>query len=695
MNSVYPNSSPPRHSSLRTSSDSSIKERPKIRAAASRGSVPAFSVHRLISPGMNRYFLLILIAMTLTQTARAQQPSESPFEYHGVVEGFYGTPWSHEARLDMVRFSGEVGFNTFFYAPKDDPYHRSRWREPYPPEDLDRFRELFAASQQAGVTLYYAISPGLSIEYSSDEDYDALIAKIDAMMEQGVRHFAFFVDDVPEELAHEADKERFANLGEAHVHLINRLHADLAQRRAHLIVCPTTYSNSFGDREYITILGEGVAQDVPIFWTGVDVAVERITAAETRDWGRLINRKPLIWDNFPVNDYDAWRPFVGPLRGRSPELGDVSSGFIANPMVEPYLSMVPLYTVAEYVLDPVEYDPEASWLRALEFLYGEEAAEEIEPVLRLYDDFGWDHNLFRSLYAPGAPIRIGEIEDALDLIDQTVAFLRDDRFTDNQRLQGSLDELEKFRTMTSERIGVLRSTEGYREKAGARGRLLVFDTDRDRFVANPARNVQTDDGRMCEWTGYAFHPLHGGGDVHAAFQYDDEFIYIAVDVRDVDLRPGDQHTIWDGDHIAIAVDYAPSDTARHMKPGDVMLQLGAPDPQSGESITMLSTMNMTEHAARGAMDLQRSRLSHFFQFFTDAPGPEHQERFERIQHSVTRSEDGYFAEIAVPREGADRFRLDVGYFNVDQENGRTSAGGTLSRRGYLFNPKAYATVELK
>lgn len=644
---------------------------------------------------MTRLFFLILIAIAMTPAAHAQNQSDAPFEFHGIVEGFYGAPWSHEERLDMVRFGGEVGFNTFFYAPKDDPYHRSRWREPYPEQELTRFRELFLQAQQAGQTFYYAISPGLSIEYSSDEDYDALIAKIDAMMEQGVRHFALFVDDVPEQLAHAADRARFDNLGEAHVHLINRLHEDLQQRGADLIVCPTTYTDAWGDRDYIRILGEGVPQEVPIFWTGVDVAVERITTAEARNWGRIMSRKPLIWDNFPVNDYDAWRPYIGPLRGRSPELADVTRGLIANPMVEPYLSMVPLYTVAEFVKNPYEYDPDASWLRALDFLYGEEAAAELEPVLRLYDDFGWDYNLFRSLYAPGNPIRIGEIEEALELMERTIAFLREERFADNSRLQGTLDELEKFRTMTGERVAALRSTEGYREENTPQGRILSFDEDRDRYVANRARNLNPGDGRLCDWSGYAFHPLHGDGDVHAAFQYDDEYLYIAVEVRDDDLRPGDEHTIWDGDHVAIAVDYAPGDTVRHMKPGDVMLQLAAPNPETGEALTMLSTMDMTEHAARGAMDLQRSRLSHFFQFFAVAPAETHRDRFARIRHSVRGSAEGYVAEVAVPREEAGSFRLDIGYFDVDQANGqRSAASGTLSRRGYLFNPKAYAIVEM-
>ena len=41
--------------------------------------------------------------------------------YRGVVEGFYGTPWSHQARLSQLKFYGKNKMNTYIYGPKDDP----------------------------------------------------------------------------------------------------------------------------------------------------------------------------------------------------------------------------------------------------------------------------------------------------------------------------------------------------------------------------------------------------------------------------------------------------------------------------------------------------------------------------------------------------------------------------------------------
>jgi len=60
----------------------------------------------------------------------ASSPFSVGFANRGVIEGFYGPPWSHQDRLDMIRFMGRVGMNMYFYGPKDDPFHREKWREP-------------------------------------------------------------------------------------------------------------------------------------------------------------------------------------------------------------------------------------------------------------------------------------------------------------------------------------------------------------------------------------------------------------------------------------------------------------------------------------------------------------------------------------------------------------------------------------
>ncbi|MDX2169204.1 MAG: beta-N-acetylglucosaminidase domain-containing protein, partial [Deltaproteobacteria bacterium] len=79
---------------------------------------------------------------------------------HGVIEGFYGPPYAFAARLDLVRFLPRAGLDTYVFAPKLDPYHRSRWREPYPAEWMAHFGELARAAEQSHVRFVYALSPG-------------------------------------------------------------------------------------------------------------------------------------------------------------------------------------------------------------------------------------------------------------------------------------------------------------------------------------------------------------------------------------------------------------------------------------------------------------------------------------------------------------------------------------------------------
>ena len=87
------------------------------------------------------------------------------FAVRGIVEGFYGTPWTHDSRLEVISFLAERGMNAYAYAPKDDARHRAEWRDPYGADELARFGEVAAHGAVLGVQFGFAISPGLDIDY--------------------------------------------------------------------------------------------------------------------------------------------------------------------------------------------------------------------------------------------------------------------------------------------------------------------------------------------------------------------------------------------------------------------------------------------------------------------------------------------------------------------------------------------------
>lgn len=80
------------------------------------------------------------------------------FKIRGVVEGFYGKPWSMEDRMEMIPFLGNHGYNLYIYAPKDDSFHRYRWRETYSYSFMKDFEKLVKTGEKSGVEVAFAIS---------------------------------------------------------------------------------------------------------------------------------------------------------------------------------------------------------------------------------------------------------------------------------------------------------------------------------------------------------------------------------------------------------------------------------------------------------------------------------------------------------------------------------------------------------
>jgi hyaluronoglucosaminidase len=298
----------------------------------------------------------------------------SPFAVRGLIEGFYGNPWTHEQRLDMIRFIGARGMNTFVYGPKDDPLVRRRWREPYDAAALGRLAEVVAAGTAAGVDIVYAISPGLSIRYSSVADLDVLVAKLEQVATLGITTFALLVDDLPTELAHPDDRRAFVDIAHAHVTLAGQLAEDLGPERS-LIVCPLVY-HGLGDEPYLVTFGKWLPAGIDVMWTGREICSHVLATDDARRFAATTGRPPLYWDNYPVNDVAmGWELHIGPYRGRAADLHDAARGIIANPMELAEASKLPIATIADYLADPAEYDPEASIARAIREVAGTADAE--------------------------------------------------------------------------------------------------------------------------------------------------------------------------------------------------------------------------------------------------------------------------------------------------------------------------------
>ena len=278
--------------------------------------------------------------------------------FRGTVEGFYGTPWSHEARKSQLDFYGRNKMNVYIYGPKDDPWHRDKWREPYPEVEANRIAELVEVAKKNGVNFYWAIHPGVDIKWN-DEDRDKLIAKFEVMYQLGVRSFAVFFDDIWGE-GTKADKQA------ALLNYVDNNFVKVKKDVAPLILCPTEYNKSWANEEkgYLRTLGKELNEGIEVMWTGNSVVA--CIDKPTMEWiNERIQRKGYIWLNFPVNDFVRDHILMGPAYGNGLDIAGDVSGFVSNPMEYAETSKISLYGIADYCWNMEAYDYQSNWEKSI------------------------------------------------------------------------------------------------------------------------------------------------------------------------------------------------------------------------------------------------------------------------------------------------------------------------------------------
>ena len=279
----------------------------------------------------------------------------------GVVEGFYGEPWSHEVRLSLINYYGRNKLNEYVYGPKDDPYHSSpNWRKPYPEDQAKNIHELVEACKRNRVDFVWAIHPGQDIKWN-EEDYQNLLRKFNDMYALGVRAFAIHFDDISGE-GTDSNKQ---------VDLLNRLTREFVKTKgdvAPLVVCPTDYSQLWANPKengQLAVYGKRLDPSINVFWTGAvvcsDLTKETLNFVDSR-----IKRPAYYWWNFPVTDYARHIVMQGPTYGLSNEVTDkMTCGVLSNPMEHGEASKLALYGVADYNWNVAEFNPIDNWERAL------------------------------------------------------------------------------------------------------------------------------------------------------------------------------------------------------------------------------------------------------------------------------------------------------------------------------------------
>lgn len=296
----------------------------------------------------------------------------------GSIEGFYGVPWSHQARLDQYVFYGQHKMNTYIYTPKDDDLLRAHWRKLYSGDDLTKLKELVETANTNHVDFAFALSPGNDLCYSSDDDFNATITKFNQVRDFGVHSFYIALDDIPLKFHCDSDKQRWNDTGNYHwiadaqAYYLNRVQKEYVEKNnlKNLQTVPTNYAGSAPD-PYKKEFGTKLDKNILVQWTGEGVFSPNITVASVEQAdSTYVTDNLYIWDNFPVNDGNRDRLFLNPLTDRATELYKHLRGFTSNPMIEAYASMIALANYGDYTWNAPAYNADKSMDAALWELAG-------------------------------------------------------------------------------------------------------------------------------------------------------------------------------------------------------------------------------------------------------------------------------------------------------------------------------------
>jgi len=310
--------------------------------------------------------------------------------FKGVIEGFYGKSWTWQEREDYASFLNSHDFDGYIYAPKSNRQLRSDWSHSLCHEDSQALQSLTRLYLDSGLDIGIGFSPlNLFKDYNAEskQQLKTKLAELDSL---GMTVFCLLFDDMPGGIADLAEKQ---------AEIIADVKSWSSAER--LIVCPTYYSfdpvlaQVFGDmpRCYLEDFGRLVDHDIDIFWTGDKVISDSYSEMSLMKITELLNRKPMIWDNYPVNDGRKTSRFLNlkPYKGRPAELIDWCAGHVINPMNQAALSKLVLKSFPMIFDQQDEYSVDRAWQDILLSIRNAELASVLARDIEIFAFGGLDN----------------------------------------------------------------------------------------------------------------------------------------------------------------------------------------------------------------------------------------------------------------------------------------------------------------
>jgi hypothetical protein len=388
------------------------------------------------------------------------------------MRGVKGLYWSLDDYERAVEELPVPEFNELLVCYTAVPELSLWWQRPLRPDDRSRLRQLVERGARRGIAVDIAVNPvvaaeamrpstsGLAfhplvrdsswfrdffaeelrrtgrlaagegfastdvnppIRYGDAAHVRLLTDKVNDLQALGFRRVALCLDDVDPGLS-PADQERFGDLGTAHAALaaavLDAMRA--GDPFASLLVCPTHYTSASlrENGEYAARLRELLPADIGCYWTGPEVVSEAVTERDAREAQELLGRKPVLWLNYPCNDFVHQKLHLAPFCPSGDPVWRHLAGVVVNPMVQQATSAVLLRAIGEYLAAPAGYAPDTALRTAIHATVGADDAPALERIFAEYargfpDIDAMDADAFSAAELDRLQHTLGALEEAL------------------------------------------------------------------------------------------------------------------------------------------------------------------------------------------------------------------------------------------------------------------------------------------
>lgn len=300
----------------------------------------------------------------------------------GLVEGFYGKPWSWENRRNIAKFLSEYKYSYYIYAPKGDRKLREEWDQLWDEPGYNSIREFRDYCQSIDMKFGLGLSPYNLHHFWNSHTREKLKVKLDQINSLKPHIIWILFDNM---------KGVGDDIASIQIEIINFIKEHT--NTDNLAICPTYYSYDpilkalFGPMpdNYLEKIGEMLHKDIDIIWTGPQVCSREIPGDHLKEINRVFKRKVTLWDNYPVNDSPRLTPFLflKGYTGRDSSNRDLLKSHCVNPMVQPNLNKMPLATLRDLYFQD-SYEAGISWYKNASKIVGAELADTLWEDL---DDF--------------------------------------------------------------------------------------------------------------------------------------------------------------------------------------------------------------------------------------------------------------------------------------------------------------------